>query len=590
MGIPSYFRTILERYPQAHYWKNEVKTDYLFIDFNSIIYVQLSKLATTNNSSKSVTEIDNLVIKYTIEFLQHLICDVTKPQKMVYIAFDGTVPMAKMLQSRTRRFKSIKLAEYQNIVDTKYNRTSPVVFDKIKLSPGTVFMDKLSTQIKKAIKSKKFKKHTTAPLEFILSDTHIPGEGEHKYMPLIREIAAKQQNPSITTYSPDADVIVLMVSTNLTNMRVIRPPCSSLEREYYPTEEFIYVDIDETRRAFLGTALISANTEQHRKSDIRKVHDYVFLTAMAGNDFVVPVQYLSMRKDQMRQLMRSYNRVRQDSFLIEIKQTKITLNRELFIRLLEDLVKSETSSLKQIQKKIHRTRKKRPSRRFDDEATREPHEIDISRFEHEEYYSSYNPHYNKYKREFNKIDYYKPENEWKCQYYSHFLEVDCRDSMMYDIYLKQVCRTHIESLMFTMNYYITSTPAWNFGYLYRCAPLISDLLAYIKQTPDSLDVNLETGTPYKPLEQLYMVVPPQASNLLPRTYKSLMTKKDSPLIKYSPRDFELDVVMGEKFIYSEPILPDLNDVLIINELTQHKLTKTEMKRNELKSEPESFII
>merc|ERR1711865_262149 len=169
MGIPSYFRTILERYPKAHFWKPNVKTDYLFIDFNSIIYVQLAKLATDKNANKTATQIDNLVIKYTIEFLQHLICDVTKPQKMVYIAFDGTVPMAKMLQSRARRFKSTKIISYKKKINKKHNRKGGVVFDKIKLSPGTSFMDKLSTEIKKAIKSKKFKTYTKEPIEFILS-------------------------------------------------------------------------------------------------------------------------------------------------------------------------------------------------------------------------------------------------------------------------------------------------------------------------------------------------------------------------------------------------------------------------------------
>tara|TARA_B100000780_G_scaffold276552_1_gene245353 strand:+ start:9666 stop:11441 length:1776 start_codon:yes stop_codon:yes gene_type:complete len=591
MGIPSYFRTILERYPKAHFWKPNVKTDYLFIDFNSIIYVQLAKLATDKNANKTATQIDNLVIKYTIEFLQHLICDVTKPQKMVYIAFDGTVPMAKMLQSRARRFKSTKIISYKKKINKKHNRKGGVVFDKIKLSPGTSFMDKLSTEIKKAIKSKKFKTYTKEPIEFILSDTHIPGEGEHKYMPLIREISAKENNPSITAYSPDADVIVLMVSTNFNNMRVIRPPGSTLEREHYPTEEFIYVDIDETRRAFLGTALINNNNNKNnKKMDIRKVHDYVFLTAMSGNDFVVPVQYLSMRKDQMKQLMRSYKKIsnNKNQFLIEIKNNKTTINKDLFIKLLEELAKYETSSLKNMQKQIHRTKKNRPKRRFNTESTQTPYDIDISRFEHEEYYSSYNPQYNKYQKEFDKINYFN--EEWKCQYYNHFLQIDCNDKVEYDLYLKKICKEHIKSLMFTMEYYLTSTPAWNFGYDFRCAPLISDLLSYIKNTPNALNVSFDKGTPYKPLEQLYMVVPPQASKLLPKTYKDLITNIDSPLIQYSPCDFKLDVVMGQKFIYSEPILPGLDDKKIISELKQHKLTKTEMKRNELKLLPESFII
>jgi len=592
MGIPSYFRTILERYPKAHFWKLNVKTDYLFIDFNSIIYVQLAKLNATNNSNKTSVQIDNLIIKYTVDFLQHLICDVVKPAKMVYIAFDGTVPMAKMLQSRARRFKSIKYNQYKNIVNKKYNLDKQVEFDKIKLSPGTIFMNKMSAQIKKAIKSKKFKTHTKNKIEFILSDTHIPGEGEHKYMPLIREIAKKEKNPSITAYSPDADVIVLLVSTNLNNLRVIRPPNSEQEREYYPTEEFIYVDINETRKAFLGSALINTNNEINKQFDIRKVHDYVFLTAMAGNDFVVPVQYLSMRKDQMKQLMRSYKRVltAKKDFLIEIKDKRTTINRTFFISLLEDLAKYESNSLKQMQKKIHRTKKNRPLRRFEAEKHKEPYQIAFARFEHEEYYSKFNPYYQQYKRKFNKINYFKEEDKWKCQYYNHFLQINCDDNVEYDSYLKKICKKFIESLLFTMDYYLTSEPAWNFGYDFRCAPLISDLLSYVKNVQDTLDTKLEKGTPYKPLEQLYMVIPPQASRLLPKSYKQLMTSIDSPLIQYSPCDFELDVVMGEKFIYSEPILPALNDKKIIATLNELKLTKTELKRNVLKTKPDSVVM
>ena len=210
MGIPSYFRTILERYPKAHFWKPNVNTDYLFIDFNSIIYGQLGKLDVAKNANKTETQLDNLVIKYTIQFLQHLICNITKPKKMVYIAFDGTVPMAKMIQSRARRFKGIKYNEFKKHINKKYNLKNVVIFDKIKMSPGTKFMAKMSKQIEKAIKSKMFSKHSKNKIEFILSDTNIPGEGEHKYMPLIKELSKTDNNAPMTVYSPDADVIVLL--------------------------------------------------------------------------------------------------------------------------------------------------------------------------------------------------------------------------------------------------------------------------------------------------------------------------------------------------------------------------------------------
>ena len=188
------------------------------------------------------------------------------------------------------------------------------------------------------------------------------------------------------------------------------------------------------------------------------------------------------------------------------------------------------------------------------------------------------------------LNYFSENEEWKCQYYEHFLQIDCNDSKEYDVYLKKVCKNFLESLVFTMDYYITGVPAWQFGYKYRCAPFISDLLLYVKSVPNSLNITLEKGSPYTPLQQLFMVVPPQANNLVPKSYAKLMTDIDSPLIQYFPTDFDLDVVMGEKHIYSEPIIPHLNDKKIIAELKDIKLTKTEKERDTLKEEPIKIII
>ena len=156
--------------------------------------------------------------------------------------------------------------------------------------------------------------------------------------------------------------------------------------------------------------------------------------------------------------------------------------------------------------------------------------------------------------------------------------------------LKKFCKNFLESLVFTMDYYITGIPAWQFGYKFRCAPFISDLLLYVKSVPDALSITLDQGTPYTPLQQLFMVVPPQANNLVPKSYAKLMTDINSPLIQYFPIDFELDVIMGEKNIYSEPIIPHLNDKKIIAELANIKLTKTEAERNSTKEEPNKILI
>ena len=75
-----------------------------------------------------------------------------------------------------------------------------------------------------------------------------------------------------------------------------------------------------------------------------------------------------------------------------------------------------------MQKKIHRTRKNRSNKIFEREAQMEKHKVELARYEHEAYYSEYNPEYQKYGKLFNKINYFSEDDLWKCQYYEHFLQ------------------------------------------------------------------------------------------------------------------------------------------------------------------------
>ena len=84
---------------------------------------------------------------------------------------------------------------------------------------------------------------------------------------------------------------------------------------------------------------------------------------------------------------------------------------------------------------------------------------------------------------------------------------------------------------------------------------------------------------------LFMILPPQLSSLLPKGYGKLMTDIDSPLIQYFPVDFKLDVMLGQKQEYSEPLLPELDEELMLEEIGKIKLTKTEERRNLILKDP-----
>lgn len=90
------------------------------------------------------------IFNYVNEII-HLI----QPQKMIFLAFDGVAPRAKMNQQRARRFKSAR--KYQELDDAL--RAFGIIekeehFKNNSISPGTEFMHELSKQMRFFIQKK----------------------------------------------------------------------------------------------------------------------------------------------------------------------------------------------------------------------------------------------------------------------------------------------------------------------------------------------------------------------------------------------------------------------------------------------------
>ena len=111
MGVPTFFLTILRNkfYKNVHSGVNngKVDCDYFFLDYNGIVYAAYAKVKKDiecKNLSKD--KIEEIIIDEVIRYTKYLICDVVKPKKMTYIALDGPAPRAKMIQQRSRRYKT----------------------------------------------------------------------------------------------------------------------------------------------------------------------------------------------------------------------------------------------------------------------------------------------------------------------------------------------------------------------------------------------------------------------------------------------------------------------------------------------------
>ena len=92
---------------------------------------------------------------------------------------------------------------------------------------------------------------------------------------------------------------------------------------------------------------------------------------------------------------------------------------------------------------------------------------------------------------------------------------------------------------------------------------------------------IKKGRPYKPFQQLLMVLPSESGHQLPRSYQKLMTDPESPLIEYFPIDYELDTLYKRYYWQCTPILPIINFTNIVEASKGAYINKHDKERNKL---------
>lgn len=492
MGIPSYFSYVIKNHATIikKLELSTIQVNNLYLDCNSIIYDAVRNIDFTNLLE---TDVDAIIREVCVKIDQYIL--LLKPNKNLFIAFDGVAPVAKLEQQRSRRYKSL----YQNTISRSiFKSTTPDPWNTTAITPGTIFMNKLNEKI-----HSRYKDHTKYGLEKLLvSGSNETGEGEHKLFEYIRTYPEEHQNVNTIIYGLDADLIMLSInhlpiSNQIYLFRETPEFIKSINSELEPNASYI-MDIPELARVIT----LNMNNEQKlsTEQEINRIYDYIFLCFFLGNDFMPHFPSINIRTGGVDKMLNAYKAT------IGGTTENLTDGKNIFWKNVRKLVDFLANLEEEFIKTETKTRDKKEKHILPDQSPEDKYK----KFESIPLYErSIEKYINPYK------------SDWQTRYYKSLFNIDIDD-----VRRKQICINYLEGLEWTMKYYTSGCPDWRWCYKYNYPPLLCDLIQFIPYFNTEFIIK-KPPNPVNELVQLCYVLPKQSLKFLPeKLYKKLLKEHD----------------------------------------------------------------
>lgn len=572
MGVPGFFSWLLKKYRNTNIiidhnlFDLDSSCDILYLDANCLFHPQCFKVLELSVNISSHDLLERLMIKRILNYITFLE-QYVNPKKL-FISVDGVAPMAKISQQRKRRFRSVHDNELKQQIKSKHGRPIGIKWSNTVITPGSIFMERLHKQLLKFInKDNDIERH--------YSSYHVCGEGEHKILEHLR--THYHNDEYIVIYGLDADLIFLALASHHQNIFLLR------EADHFNNvknnvktdinnvaEDLNYVSIN-LMREYINNYIHDNFAKRYSHHSLDTNHDFtddfIIICYFLGNDFVPHLPSIDIKTGALDFLVNCYtdtfNTIKQP--LLTFDNNNPILNNTFLDIFLKNTSRSENYYFQTILPKHINYVNNRPC----------PHtdscDIELWNLEHMKCFDVVDPI---------QLGSSTPDI-WKFKYYEHYFGV----SSLQQSLINDVCHDFLVSIMWTTLYYFKGCPSWKWQYKYTHGPFISDLsnfFSYCKVNINHITFNLDR--PLSPCAQLLSVLPPSCVSLLPKSFHSLVTCIDSPLIDLYPITLALDMINKDLYWKCIPYLPIVDSHRINTVVKKLQLTDQEKKRNSIDTE------
>ncbi|XP_038156395.1 5'-3' exoribonuclease 1 isoform X3 [Cyprinodon tularosa] len=593
MGVPKFYRWISERYPCLSEVVKEHKIpefDNLYLDMNGIIH----QCSHPNDEDVHFRISEEKIFADIFHYLEVLF-RIIKPRKVFFMAVDGVAPRAKMNQQRGRRFRSAKEAEEKIKKALEKGEVLPTEarFDSNCITPGTDFMARLQEQLKYFVHNKVSTDKLWQNVKVFLSGHETPGEGEHKIMEFIRSENTKPNHDPNTRhclYGLDADLIMLGLTSHEHNFSLLREEVrfggkKSQKRITAPEETTFHLLHLSLMREYIDYEFSALKTHMGSAYDLERIiDDWILMGFLVGNDFIPHLPHLHINHDALPLLYKTYISVLPSlgGYLNENGH----LNLRNFEKYMEKLSEFDREHFSEVFVDLKWFESKVGNKYLNESAGIAAEEEAASRTGAKAEDSS--THLGALASSENVTEQEKGEladeeeeedemfetefRQYKRTYYMTKMGVD----VVSDEFLAKQAKCYVEGIQWILHYYYHGVQSWSWYYPYHYAPFLSDI-----RNISELELTFDLGKSFMPFQQLLAVLPAASKELLPESYRDLMTSPSSPIIEYYPPDFKTDLNGKQQEWEAVVLIPFIDETCLLAAMEpfSDKLTKEEKARN-----------